>query len=147
MSDKRNMRFSQSRRPDPTAHDPLGKSRAIQEDASAQGFDWPDISGVFEKVREELDEIESAWRQGHSDKAGAELGDTLFALVNLARFLGADPVEQLERANMRFSERFALLSNILQREGRVMSECTLDELDEVWERVKIQMEPERLGGA
>ncbi len=140
------MRFPQEQRHHPATPDPLRKSRTIQEDASAKGFDWPDISGVLEKVREELDEIESAWDAGLLDKAGKELGDTLFALVNLARFLGADPVEQLEQANMRFSERFALLSNILQREGRVMSECTLDELDEVWERVKIQMEPERFGG-
>lgn len=118
--------------------DALEMSWAIQDDASKRGFDWPDISGVFAKVREEIAEVESAWVSGDVDSARRELGDLLFATVNLARFLRAAPDEELERANRRFNKRFALLDKELRRLGREMEQCTLAELDEVWERIKEQ---------
>ena len=116
--------------------DALAASCGIQDDASARGFDWPDISGVFAKVREEIAEVEHAWACREPESAKRELGDLLFATVNLGRFLHADPAEELTRANARFEERFALLDEELHRAGRAMEKCTLDELDEVWERVK-----------
>ena len=116
--------------------DPLAESWAIQEAASKRGFDWPDISGVFAKVREEIQEIEAALEAGDAEHACRELGDVLFATVNLARFLHANPAAELERANGRFNQRFALLSAELDREGLKMEACTLAELDAVWDRVK-----------
>jgi ATP diphosphatase len=116
--------------------DALRASWAIQEAASALGFDWPDISGVFEKVHEEIGEIRHAWELGHRDHARRELGDLLFATVNVARFLGTDPNGELDRANARFTRRFAMLRKIVKDEGRVLEQCTLAELDAVWERVK-----------
>lgn len=114
----------------------LEQSWHIQEKVSRRGFDWPDISGVFGKVREEIAEVESAWESGDVDSARRELGDVLFAAVNLARFLDTPPEEELGRANERFCRRFDLLDKELQRSGRAMESCSLDELDEIWKRVK-----------
>lgn len=117
----------------------LEMSWAIQERVSKRGFDWPDISGVLAKVREELGEVEQALEAGDAEGAKRELGDLLFATVNLARFLDADPASALERANGRFLRRFALLDAELDRSGRRMEACTLAELDEVWEGVKARL--------
>lgn len=116
--------------------DAVKASWIIQEDAAALGFDWPDITGVFDKVREEVGEIESAWNEPDREHARRELGDLLFATVNLARFLEADPYAELHRTNERFNRRFALLKEEVQQQGLVMRNCTLEELDRVWERVK-----------
>lgn len=116
--------------------DPLGDSRIIQDEASGMGFDWPDITGVFEKVREELGEIEAALASGDVQHARRELGDVMFAVVNLGRFLGTDPAAELARTNRRFVRRFDLLKQYLDEEGRRVHECTLAELDAVWARVK-----------
>ncbi len=116
--------------------DSLKTSWGIQDEASALGFDWPDITGVFAKVREELGEIEAAWHAGDRPHARLELGDLLFATVNLARFLDADPGEALDRANRRFTGRFDALKEILKGEGRSIESCSFEELDAVWDRVK-----------
>jgi len=118
------------------ASDALRTSWTIQEEASSVGFDWPDITGVFNKVEEELGEIRHAWNAGDPEHARRELGDLLFATVNLARFLDTDPSAELERANQRFEQRFNMLKEDLREEGRAMERCTLEELDVVWERVK-----------
>jgi len=111
------------------------------------GFDWPDISGVFEKVHEELEEIADAWRNGDREEAQRELGDVLFAIVNLARFLGTDPRKELHDANARFTERFQMLTKSVQEKGLVMQECTLEQLDTVWERVKEEIDQSSKKGA
>jgi uncharacterized protein YabN with tetrapyrrole methylase and pyrophosphatase domain len=116
--------------------DPLEQAWRVHNTASSLGFDWPDIGGVFEKVREELGEIEHAWHGGDRLHAKRELGDLFFAAVNLARFLDADPSAELMEATGRFSRRFELLKEEVAREGRQIAECSLDELDVVWERVK-----------
>ena len=123
-------------------NDAIARSWAIQSDASRRGFDWPDIQGVLGKVREELGEIEEAWGAGDRNAAQDELGDLLFATVNLARFLDVDPAEALGGANARFQKRFALLEAELQSTGKVMEECSLEELDEVWEWVKRSLHQE-----
>jgi len=129
-----------SRRSGDCLSDPLGASWVIQSEASALGFDWPDISGVLGKVHEEIEEIEEAWHKGDRDHARRELGDVLFAIVNLARFLEADPRKELQYANARFTERFEMLKKAVDRQGLVMRECTLEELDKVWERVKEEID-------
>jgi tetrapyrrole methylase family protein/MazG family protein len=114
----------------------IQESWAIQSDASGLGFDWPDISGVFDKVREETNEIQEAWESGDREHAKRELGDLMFAMVNLARFLDADPREELSRANARFTERFSMLKQIVRERGVDMRKSSLDELDVIWEQVK-----------
>ena len=117
----------------------LHASWKIQSDVSARGFDWPDITGVFAKVREELEEIEAAWNDGDTQHAQRELGDLLFATVNLARFLDTDPNAELARTNDRFLQRFAIMEERLKSIGRQMEHCTLEELDAVWDDVKRAM--------
>ncbi len=116
--------------------DPLKEACAVQWDAAAAGFDWDAIAGVAEKVREEVGEIESALNQGDIEAARRELGDLLFASVNLARFLATDAGAELHRTNERFRRRFGRLREEIKRAGLDMRACTLDELDIVWERVK-----------
>ena len=127
--------------------DPLTDSWRIQSDASALGFDWPDVSGVLEKVREEIEETAHAVRAGDNEQAKRELGDVLFAAVNLARFLRADPGEELHRANQRFTQRFDRLKDIIDSQGLVMKNCPLQQLDKVWERIKKDLEDQAKNGA
>jgi ATP diphosphatase len=120
----------------PIRIDPWQESWTIQTQASAVGFDWPDISGVFAKVREELGEIQDAWQTGDREHARRELGDLLFAVVNLARFLEADPLAELQGANERFRLRFGRLKDIVKSQGGVLENYSLAELDAIWEQVK-----------
>ncbi|NIA14760.1 MAG: hypothetical protein GWP08_11825 [Nitrospiraceae bacterium] len=122
--------------PGRTASEALSQSWSIQSTASALGFDWPDITGVFAKVLEEVQEVQHAWDEGDYDHAKRELGDVLFAVVNLARFLNADPGDELHRANERFNLRFSLLKEQLKCNSIKIEDCTLEELDAVWEQVK-----------
>ncbi len=125
-----------------TGSDVLHASWSIQDAVSARGFDWPDIGGVFDKVAEELREIRDAHAADDMDHARRELGDLLFAAVNLARFLDVHPNDALEAANVRFQRRFALLEQELERDGIRMETCSLAELDVVWEHVKRQLRAE-----
>lgn len=122
--------------------DALHVSWSIQEAVSARGFDWPDIGGVFDKVAEELREIREAHDAGDIEHARRELGDLLFATVNLGRFLGVHPNEALDGANQRFRRRFEALEQELERDGIKMESCSLVELDTVWERVKRRLRAE-----
>ncbi|HUW60444.1 MAG TPA: MazG nucleotide pyrophosphohydrolase domain-containing protein [Candidatus Bathyarchaeia archaeon] len=132
--------------PDEAGHDPIEQAWRVHRLASSLGFDWPDISGVFEKVREELGEIEHAWHGGDRVHARRELGDLLFAAVNLARFLDADASGELIEATARFARRFELLKQEIVREGRRMQDCSLAELDVVWARVKKMAGEREKGG-
>lgn len=116
--------------------DPLHEAVSIQDRAAAVGFDWPTIDGVFEKVLEELDEIKTAWADGDREHAKRELGDLLFAAVNLARFLDANPHDELERTNRRFSLRFSMLQAEVERLGLSIDTCTISQLDDIWDGVK-----------
>lgn len=117
----------------------LAESCRIQNEASLLGFDWPDIASVLDKVKEELNEVEEALTRNDFDHAKTELGDILFATVNLARHLHANPEEELHKANVRFTRRFAALNKKLERLGRAIHTCALDELNHVWEQVKKEM--------
>lgn len=114
----------------------IERALRVQQEASSQGFDWPDIKGVLDKLHEEVEEIRAAATEGRSDLAKAELGDLLFAVLNLARFLDADPCAELAHATERFCRRFALLKQEIAHSGRAMPEWDLEELDAVWERIK-----------
>ena len=108
----------------------------LQEKAGAVGFDWPDASGPLAKVREEMAEIERELG-GDTDPALArEIGDLLFAVVNLARHLAIDPERELRAASRRFRERFHHIERRLAEQGRRPSEARLAELDTLWEEAK-----------
>jgi MazG family protein len=114
----------------------------IQEKAASVGFDWEHAQGVVEKIREELVEVEhemgaeSSERGGSSERVEEEIGDLLFAVVNLARFLRIDPEARLRIATEKFRSRFDRVAAMLRAQGRSIEEAGLPELDRLWEAVK-----------
>ncbi len=123
----------------PIAHgDALLDSKRIQDVVSATGFDWPDISGVLDKVAEELDEIREAVAADDQAHARKELGDLLLVAVNVARFLDADPAEELRRATDRLCGRVEKVRALCAERGIDMQSCTLCALDTLWREVKDQ---------
>lgn len=112
----------------------LVQAEQYQLRAARVGFDWPDISGVLEKVLEEVQEIKDANDQ---ERAG-EIGDLLFALVNLARWYRVDAESALRGCNARFKQRFAYIEAWARQHERSLSEMTLPEMDELWEQAKGQ---------
>lgn len=114
----------------PRALPALMRAYKITKKVSKVGFDWCSAEEVMQKVHEELQELKEAVKK---EGAGAELGDLLFSLVNLSRFLGVDPEEALHRACDRFSERFRYIEERLK--GR-LGEATLEEMDQLWDEAK-----------
>jgi tetrapyrrole methylase family protein/MazG family protein len=116
----------------------LPASREIQERASSLGWDWPAIEGVWDKVREELAELHEAGAAGDEarDERLHELGDVLFATVNLARWLKLDPEEALRAANRRWIERYERVDRLATQRGQVLAELSADEKDALWNEVK-----------
>ena len=114
----------------------LIRARKCQQRAAEVGFDWPDLEGAMEKLKEELSELEDAYRQGFSGSIEEELGDLLFAVVNVARFLRVDPELALSRALSKFNERFRYIEQQVLESGRPFSSFSLDQLDRWWEEAK-----------
>ena len=114
----------------------LTRALKLQQKASKVGFDWNDPRAVLAKIREEADEIETALDLGRKDEAAAEAGDLLFAVVNLARHLDADPESTLRMTNQKFERRFAWIERALAARGRVPSETPLAEMDALWDAAK-----------
>lgn len=114
----------------------LQRAWKIQEEAAAVGFDWPDITGVLDKIEEEVNEMREALSRNDLNHARRELGDVLLASVNAARFLKIAPEAILAQATNRFLARFQAVENVFAQEGRDMKSCSLGELDAVWNRVK-----------
>ncbi|MCB0771533.1 MAG: nucleoside triphosphate pyrophosphohydrolase [Flavobacteriales bacterium] len=111
------------------------KAIRVQDKARGVGFDWDDRGQVWSKVHEELAELK-AEVDAESPKQAEELGDVLFSLVNYARFLGIDPDEALERTNRKFIRRFQFLERESRKDGKVLGEMSLQEMDTYWERAK-----------
>ena len=105
----------------------------LQERAAAVGFDWPDATGPAAKVREELAEVEA---EREADRLDSEIGDLLFAVVNLARKLDVRPAAALTRANQRFRSRFARLERLAAERSIELHSAGLEALDRLWEEVK-----------
>jgi nucleoside triphosphate diphosphatase len=116
--------------------DPLLRSFRVQERVAGVGFDWTDARGAWEKVREEVEEVGHELGTDRRDLLEEELGDMLFAMVNLVRLAGAHPVAVLSRANAKFERRFAALEALAVERGVVLGEATLAELDVLWDAVK-----------
>lgn len=115
----------------------LVKAVRIQDKVAGVGFEWEERQGALDKVREELEELEQAGKDGGSqEKVEEELGDLFFALVNYARYLKVDPDAALERANKKFKERFEELEQKAEKEGKGLSELSLEQMNRLWDSVK-----------
>ncbi len=114
----------------------LVKAIRIQEKAKQVGFEWDLKEQVYEKIEEEMKELQDA--VVHHDKSGMEeeLGDVLFSFINYARFIGVDADMALERTNQKFIHRFKLMEDEVIKEGRDLKSMSLAEMDEVWNRIK-----------
>lgn len=122
----------------PAALPALSRAAKLQKRAATVGFDWPAALPVLDKVREELDEVLQAMADGDADALEDEIGDLLFATVNLARHLKHDPEHALRRANRKFERRFRFIEQALRDSGRPIEDCNLDELDALWGEAKRQ---------
>jgi XTP/dITP diphosphohydrolase len=114
----------------------LVKATRIQEKVKQVGFEWEHREQVFEKIQEELQELQQAVHLQDLKASEEELGDVLFSVVNYARFLNIDPDSALERTNAKFMQRFQSLEKIVQSKGRDIKLMTLAEMDEVWNEIK-----------
>jgi ATP diphosphatase len=120
----------------PAAMPALTRALKLQDKAGKVGFDWNDPLAVLSKIREECDEIEAEIASGDRAKATAEVGDLLFAVVNLARHLSADPEATLRAANEKFTRRFHSIEQALAAQGKRPQETTLAEMDALWDAAK-----------
>ena len=114
----------------------LVKANRIQEKVAGVGFDWEHPEQVFEKLKEELAELQHEVKQNDMDKMESEFGDVLFSMVNYARFLKINPENALERTNKKFIKRFQYLEQKAKEAGKTMSDMTLAEMDVFWEEAK-----------
>jgi ATP diphosphatase len=119
----------------PVALPALTRALKLQAKASKVGFDWNDPRAVLRKIREETDEIEAAL-DGEPSNAAAEVGDLVFAAVNLARHLRADPETLVRQTNEKFERRFAAIERALAERGKAPQDATLAEMDALWEEAK-----------
>ncbi|MCH2197870.1 MAG: nucleoside triphosphate pyrophosphohydrolase [Flavobacteriales bacterium] len=115
----------------------LVKAVRVQDKARGVGFDWDHEDQVWEKVQEELQEFKAEADAG-SDKVEEEFGDLMFSLINFARFKGINPDDALERTNKKFIKRFQFLEVESAKDGKVLGEMTLEEMDGYWERAKTE---------
>ena len=116
--------------------DALSKAAQLQRQAAAKGFDWPELDGVWAKVREELNELE----QAGDDTAARyeELGDLLFAIVNLARHLKVEPTDAMIAANAKFERRFAYVEDATAAAGKTLCAENLAAMDAAWDQAKAE---------
>jgi tetrapyrrole methylase family protein/MazG family protein len=110
----------------------LVKAQRVQQRAASLGFDWDEVEHVFDKLREEIGEFEEAWRQNDLAKIQDELGDILFSLVNVSRFLGVRAEDALQGTIEKFMQRFGHVEKEIARRGSM----TLEEMDKIWEASK-----------
>jgi MazG family protein len=114
----------------------LHKAFRLQEKASKVGFDWNDISLVWDKVEEELAEVKELQSQNETDKLEEEIGDLLFSIVNYTRFIGINPENALRRTNEKFVRRFQYVEKKIRESGRSITDSNLEEMDKYWEESK-----------
>ena len=114
----------------------LTRSQRLQEKASYAGFDWKKVEQVWEKVHEEIGELKEAEEKGITEQIEEEIGDTLFSVVNLSRFLGISAETALRKTNRKFTSRFAQVEKELKKRGKKVEDSSLEEMDEIWNMVK-----------
>lgn len=120
----------------PRALPALMEAAQISSKAARTGFDWPDVDGALEKVAEEAEELARARESASKDEIEAELGDLLFTLVNVARFLKVDAEQALRKTNARFRKRFGHIETTLRDSGRSFSDANLEEMETLWQQAK-----------
>ena len=114
----------------------LVKASRIQDKVKGVGFDWEEPEQVWEKVQEELNELQVEVKEGDQDKMEAEFGDVLFSMVNYARFVGINPEDALERTNKKFIKRFTFLEEEVNKQGKNMKDMSLMEMEAIWQKAK-----------
>ncbi|MDO8587601.1 MAG: nucleoside triphosphate pyrophosphohydrolase [Armatimonadota bacterium] len=114
----------------------LIRATEISKRASKVGFDWPKVTDILDKLREESEELSEAIASGRTEDVSREIGDTLFVIVNVARYLGIDAEDSLREMLDRFSSRFGQIEERARSTGRQVSDMTLEEMDAVWDEAK-----------
>jgi XTP/dITP diphosphohydrolase len=114
----------------------LVKAYRIQDKARNAGFDWNKRSDVWDKVKEELRELEAEIEKMDGDRIEAEFGDMLFSLINAARLYKVNPDNALERTNRKFIRRFSYMESKVKEQGRSLKDMTLEEMEEIWQEAK-----------
>lgn len=114
----------------------LIKANRIQEKARNVGFDWDTKEQVWDKVKEEISEVEEELKKGVHERVEEEFGDLLFSIINAARLYGVNPDNALEKTNRKFIKRFNYLESKAKEQGKSLKEMTLEEMDEIWNEAK-----------
>lgn len=120
----------------------LSLARRVQENAAGVGFDWVKIEDVWDKVHEEINELKNTKTYEETEE---EIGDLLFAIVNLSRFFNVDPERAIRKATEKFIDRFEKMEKIIQSEGKKVEELNLEKLDEYWNKVKASDKEGKVG--
>ena len=118
----------------------LFQAQLLTQKASQAGFDWQTRQQVFEKIEEELVELKESMEREDQETIASELGDVMFSLVNLGRFMNMDAEQLLRRTNKKFTERFQFIEQSLQDEGRDIKHASLEEMDALWKKAKAATE-------
>lgn len=121
----------------------LAEAKQISAKAAAKGFDWPGIEPVFDKLQEELTELDEARQGGKAAEIEDEFGDILFVMVNLARFLKVDPEQALRKSNAKFRSRFGYVEARLGEMNRPFEDSNIEEMELLWQEAKIALKSGR----
>jgi nucleoside triphosphate diphosphatase len=114
----------------------LTEALKLQERAAKVGFDWAEAEPILDKIEEEVRELREALQTGHPEKVADELGDLIFALVNIGRHVKADPEDALRGTNTKFRRRFSHIEAELEKSGETLDAATLDRMEELWQAAK-----------
>lgn len=120
----------------PLSYPPLERAYKIQKKVSKVGFDWESSTDVLKKIKEELGELEDELVSGNDKLAELEMGDFLFSVINLSRFLKIDPALALHKTNQKFAERFKYIEQELGKQGKLLEESSLNDMDKLWDEAK-----------
>lgn len=127
----------------PVALPAMKRAEKLQKRAARVGFDWPAVAPVFDKIREEISELEAELAAGSgNERIEDELGDLLFAVVNLARKIKVEPGSALRQTNLKFEQRFRFIERMLADDGRTPQDASLDEMEALWQRAKTEAKTE-----
>jgi len=122
----------------PNALPAVVKATRLQEKAKQVGFEWENRDQVWDKVKEEMDELQAALKKGSQPEMENELGDVLFSLINYARFLQLDAESALEKTNRKFIRRFTEMEEQAKAGGKQLADMSLEEMDAIWNAIKKQ---------
>ncbi len=116
----------------------LVRAQRLQQKASYAGFDWDEVEQVWDKIHEEIQELKKAQSESTKKHIAEEIGDVLFSVVNLARFLNIPAEDSLRKTNKKFTDRFAQVEAELKKRGKTVEDSNLEEMDEIWNEVKMK---------